>query len=64
MAVNDNWDFDSTWMTLAKNAGAFDLTEMGDAALIITLAPGTYTAQVGGVGGTTGIGLIELYELP
>ncbi|MCX6933142.1 MAG: hypothetical protein NTZ29_10720 [Verrucomicrobia bacterium] len=35
-----------------------------DAALIVTLAPGNYTAQVSGVNDTTGVALIEIYELP
>ena len=32
--------------------------------IIVNLAPGAYTAQVSGVGGTTGVALIEVYELP
>jgi hypothetical protein len=35
-----------------------------DAAIIINLAPGAYTAQVTGVNGTTGVALVEVYELP
>ena len=35
-----------------------------DAALLVTLPPGVYTAQVSGVGNTTGIALIEVYEVP
>jgi hypothetical protein len=35
-----------------------------DAALLVTLPPGSYTAQVSGVGNTTGVALIEVYELP
>jgi len=35
-----------------------------DAALIATLAPGSYTAQISGVGNTTGVALVEVYELP
>ena len=35
-----------------------------DAALIATLPPGSYTAQVSGVGNTTGIAIVEVYELP
>jgi len=32
--------------------------------LLITLPPEGYTAQLSGIGGTTGQGLIEVYELP
>jgi hypothetical protein len=35
-----------------------------DAAMLITLPPGLYTAQVSGVGNTTGVALIEVYEVP
>jgi hypothetical protein len=34
-----------------------------DAALVTTLQPGGYTAQVSGVGNTTGIALVEVYEV-
>ena len=33
-------------------------------ALITTLAPGSYTVQLSGVAGATGIALVEVYELP
>jgi len=37
----------------------------GDAALIVSLDPGVaYTAQVTGVNGSSGIALVEIYELP
>jgi len=35
-----------------------------DAAVVLTLEPGIYTAQVRGVQGATGVGLVELYEAP
>jgi hypothetical protein len=35
-----------------------------DAVLLLTLNPGTYTAQVSGVGNTTGVALVEIYEVP
>jgi hypothetical protein len=45
--------------------GAFELPAGSkDAALIVTLAPGTYTVHLSGVNQTTGIGLIEIYETP
>jgi DNA-binding beta-propeller fold protein YncE len=37
----------------------------GDAAMIVSLDPGVaYTAQVTGANGSSGIGLVEIYELP
>ena len=35
-----------------------------DSALLINLTPGAYTAQVSGVGGTTGVALVEVSEVP
>lgn len=49
----------------ATQVGAFALpANAADAAILINLAPGAYTAQVSGVGGTTGVALIEVYEVP
>jgi hypothetical protein len=31
---------------------------------VLTLSPGTYTAQVSGLSGTTGVALVEVYQLP
>jgi hypothetical protein len=47
----------------SARVGAFAMTN-NDSAVIVTLAPGNYTAQVLGAGGTTGVALIEVYELP
>lgn len=61
--ANDNWD--SSVRAQFAPAGAFDLTSGSrDAVLLVTLPPGNYTAQVSGVGGTTGVALVELYEVP
>lgn len=51
--------------TAAQSVGAFALNPANaDAALVTALNPGTYTVILTGLGGTTGIGLIELYALP
>jgi hypothetical protein len=34
-----------------------------DSGMLVTLPPGNYTVILDGVGGTTGVGLIELYEV-
>jgi len=45
--------------------GAFVLADgSADCASVMTLAPGEYTIQVSGVGGTTGEALVEVYVLP
>ena len=65
IASNDNWDATATPAATQTGAGAFALaTGSKDAVLIVSLAPGSYTAQVSGVGGTTGVALVEIYELP
>ena len=46
-------------------AGAFSLAAGStDSAIVATLPPGAYTAIVSGVGGGTGTGLAEVYEVP
>ena len=75
IAVNDNWSAQipragTIHGTSAEIAAAFATTRAfnfvdgsADAALLLTLNPGLYTAVVGGAGGATGSGLIEAYEV-
>jgi hypothetical protein len=61
MAVNIGWSNGSS----ADATGGFALTTgSADSAVLLTLAPGVYTAQVTGANGTTGIALVEAYEVP
>jgi uncharacterized protein (DUF1800 family) len=69
IAENDNW---GAAIAPAVPVTAANFTAVGaftwmagsrDAALLATLAPGAYTAQVSGVGATTGVALIEVYEV-
>ncbi|HEY1110984.1 MAG TPA: hypothetical protein VGE76_20180, partial [Opitutaceae bacterium] len=68
LATNDDWGSASTTneiMQAAARSGAFALpTDSRDAAVLIELTAGSYTAQLSGVGGTTGVGLVEVYEVP
>ena len=49
----------------ATSVGAFALTAgSADSVLLVNLSPGVYTAQVSGVNSTTGIALVEVYEVP
>jgi hypothetical protein len=60
---NDNWDLSAR--ATFTDLGAFDLaTGSRDAVLVVTLPPGSYTAQVSGVNGATGVTLVEVYEVP
>ncbi|MBL9191025.1 MAG: hypothetical protein JNJ82_01625 [Opitutaceae bacterium] len=68
VAANDNWGAspDASEITqVARRLGAFDLPPQSlDAALLVSVRAGTYTAHVSGVGGTTGNALVEIYLLP
>ncbi len=70
IAENDNWSAVGAEAAVtaqaARDTGAFALANGSkDAALILTLAPGAYTAQVSGAdGASTGVALIEVYEVP
>jgi len=35
-----------------------------ESSILITLPPGPYTAHVSGIGGGTGVGLFEVFEVP
>ena len=64
VASNDNWS-GADVSAAASATGAFALAAGSrDAALIVNLSPGGYTVELSGVGGATGVGLIEVYELP
>lgn len=65
VARNDDWGGDATLVNASASVGAFSLSSASkDAAVLITLPPGSYSAQVAGVSDTTGVGLIEVYEVP
>ncbi len=61
VAANDNWlAADAAAMS---NAGAFALTAGSkDAAVVVTLSPGAYTAPVTAADGGTGVALLEVYD--
>ena len=64
LAANDDWGNDAAIAAAGSAAGAFPLLSGShDSALIVTLPPGLYTALVQGVSDTTGIALVELYDL-
>ena len=62
---NNDWGGTAPLTAAFASVGAFALPSTSkDAALLVTLAPGNYTAQVTGVNGTTGVALVEVYEVP
>ena len=66
LATNTGWSTSADSAAIADSAarvGAF-AAGSADAALIVNLAPGAYTAQVTGLAGATGTTLLEASELP
>ena len=65
IGTNDNWGGTAPLTEAFAQVGAFALPAGSrDAAVLATLAPGNYTVQVSGVGGTTGVAIVEVYEVP
>ncbi len=62
---NNDWAGTAELIAVFASVGAFTLpANSKDAALRVTLQPGNYTVQVTGVNGTTGVALVEVYEVP
>lgn len=61
IAENDNWQIDAR----AADLKALNLAPANpnEAALLVTLNPGAYTVILSGVNATTGVGLVEAYEM-
>jgi hypothetical protein len=64
---NDDWGFsEQSYMLLEafEAAGAFELDiNSRDAALVATLPPGGYTVLLSGADDSTGLALVEIYDL-
>jgi hypothetical protein len=58
---NDNWN--SSQFAAQISATGLAPHNARESAIIATLAPGNYTAIVRGVNNTSGVGLVELYDL-
>lgn len=67
IATNDNWAGDVA-LTKATQAVApgfvISDTASKDAMLLVTLPPGGYTAEARGVGSSSGLVIVEAYEVP
>jgi len=62
---NEDWGGSTALNQAFLGAGAFSLpSNSRDAALLVSLAPGSYTVQVRGSNGGTGVALVEVYEVP
>jgi len=68
IATNDNWEDTGASSAIAATAltvGAFPLTTGGaDAALLVSVPAGSYTARVEDASGQSGVAIVEIYEVP
>ncbi|HXP59037.1 MAG TPA: arylsulfotransferase family protein [Dongiaceae bacterium] len=66
LGSNAGWNGDAQIAATAASVGAFGwgASDSADSALLVTLPPGAYTAEVSGASGDTGVSLIEIYEVP
>jgi hypothetical protein len=60
LQTNDNW---RTSQKQAIEQSGVAPTNSLESAIVATLEPGNYTANVKGKGGSTGIGLVDVYDL-
>jgi hypothetical protein len=61
---NDNWGGAAALNSTFDQVGAFGLeANSRDAAILVTLPPGSYSVVVSGVNNSTGVALIEVYEI-
>jgi sugar lactone lactonase YvrE len=65
LATNSAWGGSALLSAVFTAVGAFPLPAgSSDDAIVTTLAPGSYTVQVKGANSTTGVALVEIYEIP
>jgi hypothetical protein len=59
------WGGDTQIAATAASVGAFSwgISATPDSAIFVTLPPGSYTAEVSGASGDTGLALIEVYDV-
>jgi probable HAF family extracellular repeat protein len=62
---SQGWGGSATLAATFAQVGAFPLAaSSADAAMVTIIPPGSYTVQLSGQNGTTGIGLLEVYLVP
>jgi hypothetical protein len=62
IATNDDWG--SAANAAQVQAAGFAPSHPLESAIMMTLAPGAYTAIVSGAGGGTGVGIVAVYAVP
>jgi hypothetical protein len=64
IAFDSGWGGGSVLTAAFVQVGAFSLpANSADSAVLVTLPSGSYTAQVSGANGSTGVALVEIYEV-
>jgi len=64
MASNDDWSGSAVLKATFTEVGAFSILDCSkDAAVIVTLPAGAYTVVVSGAGSSSGVALVEVYDL-
>lgn len=61
IATNDDWG--SAANAAELTASGFAPSNSAESAILMTLAPGAYTALVAGSGGSTGVAIVEIFEV-
>jgi hypothetical protein len=66
LQTDTGWGGDTQIAATAASVGAFSwgTSATPDSAILITLPPGAYTAEVSGASGDTGLALVEVYDVP
>ena len=66
VASNSAWGGNPQISGSASAVGAFawKFPSSSDSAILVTLPPGAYTAEISGASGDSGIALVEVYEVP
>ena len=66
LGSNSGWGGRTEITTAAASVGAFTWGDpsSNDSAILATLSPGAYTAQVSGASNDSGVALVEIYEVP
>ena len=62
VGFNDDWQDDANQANQLQ-ALSIAPADANESAIVTTLPPGSYTAIVAGQSGTTGVGLIEVYDV-
>jgi hypothetical protein len=66
LKTNNDWGGDALIAAAAAQVGAFAIanTTSKDAMILMTLPPGSYTAQASGGAGSAGFAILEVYAVP